>query len=324
MVFVEAGDILPPQALATMILAAPGGACLVYSDEDEIDPDGKRQNPYFKSSWNPDLFLSQDYACRLAMVRTADARDKGRGMPGRRAVYDLLLQVTSGLPESTIIRLPHVLYHRRAGLKLSTVESQLMRRSVEEHIRALPRRPGFPAPAVVNVAPGLHHVDWGLPLVPPRVSVIIPTRDRVDLLRTCVDGLRFDTDYPDLEIIIADNGSVEADTLAYLKSLSRDQRVRIISHGGTFNYSAINNAAAHHATGDSIALLNNDLAIHESGWLRDMASHAMRPGASAPWGRCCGTAMARFNMPVSYWVSAASHRIRSNATSPTAKATMGA
>ena len=279
--FVEAGDTLPRHALASMAMSLPMGPCALYSDEDEIDNAGVRRNPYFKTDWNPDLFLGQDYVCRLAIVRRTDAIGRGRGLPTRRAVYDLLLQITGSLTPGQIVHVPHVLYHRRADARLAADENQLMRRSVEEFVHSLPRRPGFPAPQVTSIGPGVRRVDWGLPVDPPRVSVIIPTRDKVDLLRTCVEGLRFDTDYPDIEILILDNDSVELETHRYFRSLAADRRVRIIPYAGSFNYSAINNHGVRHATGALIALLNNDLKIHEPGWLRAMASQALRPGIGA-------------------------------------------
>ena len=280
--FVEAGDKLPPQALQIMVEAAAKTPGLVYSDEDELDlKERKRCRPYFKPDWNYDLFLAQDFACRLAMLPTASVRGLGRGTASRRAVYDLILQLLAANPELPVHHVPRVLYHRRSAIKLAETEVQLMRRSVEEHVQALPRAAGIAAPTVTSLEPDLRRVVWRLPAVPPRLSVIIPTRDRVDLLRQCVNGIRFATDYPDIEILIIDNGSAEPETRAYYASLASDVRVRIIPHEGPFNYSAINNAAARHASGGLLALLNNDIKVHEPGWLREMAAQAMRPGIGA-------------------------------------------
>ena len=54
-------------------------------------------------------------------------------------------------------------------------------------------------------------------------------------------------------------------------------RVRILHHPGPFNYSALNNAAAREATGEVLLLLNNDIDVIESGWLRELVSQAIRP-----------------------------------------------
>jgi GT2 family glycosyltransferase len=279
--FVEAGDVLPPHALATMILSLRDGPCFLYSDEDEIDVTGTRSNPHFKGGWNPDVILGQDFACRLALLRSEDTVGRGRGAPSRRSVYDLVLQVSAEIGAENIRHVPHVLYHRKQGQSLDAEEAQLMRKSLEAHVHAQPRGPGQPPPAVSSIAPGLHRVDWRLPVSPPAVSCIIPTRDRVELLRTCVEGLRLETDYPDLEIIIVDNESQAPETHAYFESASHDRRVRIIPSHGAFNFSALNNLGAAQSRGGMIALLNNDLKVMDRNWLRELVSHAQRPGVGA-------------------------------------------
>jgi GT2 family glycosyltransferase len=121
-------------------------------------------------------------------------------------------------------------------------------------------------------------VVWPLPASDPLVSVIIPTRDRSDLLAQCVEGILHRTDYCNLEVLIVDNGSVEPATLTLFDQLtSSDSRVSILAHPGPFNYSALNNAAARAATGEVLLLLNNDIDVIDSGWLRELVSHAIRP-----------------------------------------------
>jgi len=109
------------------------------------------------------------------------------------------------------------------------------------------------------------------------VSLIVPTRDRVDLLRTCVDGFLHQTDYSNLEVLIVDNDSEDPETKSYLAEIAGDPRVRVIPCPGPFNYSKLNNLAADQATGSVIGLMNNDLKIIHPDWLRIMVSHVVRP-----------------------------------------------
>ena len=110
------------------------------------------------------------------------------------------------------------------------------------------------------------------------VSVIIPTRDRSDHLEQCVEGVLHRTDYSNIELLIVDNGSTEPATVAFLDRLTREEhRVRILRLPGPFNYSVLNNAAARAANGEVLLLLNNDIDVIESGWLREMVSQALRP-----------------------------------------------
>jgi len=109
------------------------------------------------------------------------------------------------------------------------------------------------------------------------VTLIVPTRDKVELLRGCVEGLRHRTDYPNLEILVVDNNSEEPATFAYFDSLKDDPRVRVLRCESPFNDSAINNFAAAQATGSILGLIDNDIEVIEPGWLKEMVSHAVRP-----------------------------------------------
>jgi GT2 family glycosyltransferase len=128
---------------------------------------------------------------------------------------------------------------------------------------------------------GHYRVRWPVPEPAPRVSLIVPTRDRADLLRTCVESVLERTDYPDLELVVIDNQSREPDALAYLESLRGRERVRVLSFDAPFNYSAINNWAVSQCSGQVIGLLNNDIEVIGGDWLAEMVGHAMRPGIGA-------------------------------------------
>jgi GT2 family glycosyltransferase len=139
--------------------------------------------------------------------------------------------------------------------------------------------PGTVVKALPNF-PALLRAHWPLPISLPKVSLIVPTRDQVGLLRTCIEGLLNDTDYPNLEIIVVDNQSSEPKALAYLAELPA-RGVTVLPHPYPFNYSAINNRAVEHATGEIIGLVNNDIEIIEAGWLKEMLSQLVRPNVGA-------------------------------------------
>ncbi|MGB1557372.1 MAG: glycosyltransferase family 2 protein, partial [Oceanococcaceae bacterium] len=116
-----------------------------------------------------------------------------------------------------------------------------------------------------------------LPEPAPMVSVVIPTRDRLDLLRVCVESLRQKTDYPgQIEIIVADNDSAEPATLAWLQQ-EQARGLRVVPCPGAFNFSRIVNRGVAASQGDLVLLLNNDIEITQADWLREMVVHALRP-----------------------------------------------
>jgi len=114
----------------------------------------------------------------------------------------------------------------------------------------------------------------------PSVSIIVPTRNRVDLLRPCLEGIAA-TDYPRRkEIIVIDNGSDEPETLRYLADLDPDFARVVVDHG-PFNFAALNNSAVTEASGDLLCFLNNDIEITDPQWLTVMAHQAMRADVGA-------------------------------------------
>jgi O-antigen biosynthesis protein len=256
---------------------------IIYSDEDRIDESGRRHNPYFKTDWNPELFLGQNMISHLGVYRRSliEAVDGFRmGLEGSED-YDLALRASRHTTPERIRHIPVVLYHRRAALETqsnsqtnSQRDADSARRARIDHLRALGENAVVEANPLV---PALDRVRRRLPDKPPLVSLIVPTRNRADLLGPCLDGLLNRTDYPNREIIVIDHESDEAETLTLLRDVARDPRVRIMPYRGPFNYSDMNNRAVALARGELVGMLNNDVDVINSDWLDEMAALAMRP-----------------------------------------------
>lgn len=280
-------DELPEHAAYMVVeeLNAHPDADIIYSDEDKIDPEGKRFDAYFKSDWNPDLFYSHNLISHLGVYRTARLREIGgfrKGLEGSQD-YDLALRVIERIPASHIRHIPMVLYHWRAipgstalGADQKSYAELAARKALQDHFDRL----GHGSTIAPGPAGGLHHASHALPERPPRVSIIIPTRDGVDLLRRCIESIERKTSYPDFELIIVDNQSTDARALAYFEELA-GRGVRVLKYDAPFNYSAINNLAAREARGELLAFLNNDLEVITPEWLSEMASHALRSEVGA-------------------------------------------
>ena len=280
-------DELRPHALLEMAeaLAEDPGLALLYSDEDKIDEHGRRFEPYFKPDWNPDLLLGQNYVCHFTVIRM----DLVRGAGGFRAGFegsqdhDLILRCTRMLVPQQIRHIPKVLYHWRAIPGSTALHRDAKDyaadaggRAVAEHLRDA----GTGA-QVELLDQGHYRVRWPLPQTPPLVSLIVPTRDRPDLLRTCIESLLSRTRYPAFEILVVDNQTTDPEALAYLDGLRRRERVVVLDYDAPFNYSAINNWAAARARGSVLGLINNDIEVISPGWLDEMVGQAMRPDVGA-------------------------------------------
>lgn len=273
---------LAPTALAEIAQAItlhPGANC-IYCDDDKIDATGTRYDPQFKSAWQPDLLLGQNCLAHLTVYRTGLLREVGGFRVGYEGGHDrdLALRVIERIPESSIVHIPRVLCHCHvadAAVSKNERTAQAIRRALAEHLE----RTGQDA-ELIPLPGACWRVRHALPANPPKVSIIIPTRNCAELLRMCVDSLLGKTAYPDFEIILVDNGSDSPGAIACLDELS-GRGVKIIRDPAPFNFSALNNRAVAHASGTALAFLNNDLEVITPGWLAEMVSHAMRPGVGA-------------------------------------------
>jgi GT2 family glycosyltransferase len=276
-------DLLDEQALYWMAEAINRhpDAGLLYSDEDKVDAHNTRFDPYFKSDLNYELFLAQNMVCHLGVYRTALVRELGGFRAGYEGAqdYDLALRVYEQLAPQQVVHVPRVLYHWRAisgstalGAGEKNYAAAAGRKAVAGHLA----RTGTAAQVVpAPDAPGLNRVIFPCPSPEPLVSIIIPTRDRADLLGMCLDTLIDLTTYSNYEVIIVDNGSVEKKTEQLFARLPAD-RFRVIRDDTPFNFSALNNGGASAARGSLLCLMNNDIEILSPDWLQEMVSFATR------------------------------------------------
>jgi len=266
-------------------LNAHPDAALIYSDEDKLDEAGLRYSPYFKSDWNPDLFLCQNCVSHLGVYRTQLVREVGGFREGYEGCqdWDLALRVAERVSAAQIRHIPHVLYHWRAisgstalAIEQKTYAQEAQYKMLMSHFAQVGMK------VQISLGIGSHwRIKYPLPQSAPLVSLIIPTRDHVDLLRRCVESIYQKTLYPNFELLIIDNQSDEAPTLDYLRQLASERKVRVLRYDAPFNYSAINNFAVRQARGELIGLLNNDLEVIAPGWLEEMVNHALRPEIGA-------------------------------------------
>jgi glycosyltransferase involved in cell wall biosynthesis len=282
-------DLFAEKALAFVALeiAQHPDAGLIYSDEDKIETDGTRSNPFLKTDWNPELFLGQNYINHLGVYRTKLLREMGgfrEGFEGSQD-YDLALRCIERLLPKQIRHIPRILYHWRAvaGSLAAVVDAKPYAKQAARHALAdhLQRRGIVARVKPCPESPESHRVVYELPAAPPKVSVVIPTRDRVALLKQCIASIRKNTDYPSIEFVIVDNSSTEPATLKFLNEIEQEIGARIVREDGAFNFSRLVNRGAAAAGGEVLAFLNNDIEANERGWLREMVSHVVRTEVGA-------------------------------------------
>lgn len=220
--------------------------------------------PVLPPAFDPDLLTAVDYLGPLAL--------RSGALPTATNPVAAAFAIAEGHGAASIGHLPGLLYLRRPGDEPSPDRPATVRGHLD--------RTGREAATLMMEADGIVRVTYPLAET-PLVSVIVPTRDRLDLLRPCLESLRSRTAWPRLEILVCDNDSRDPDTLAYLTALAGEGRGVVVPCPGPFNFAAMNNAAAARARGRLLVFMNNDVEAFRPDWLVAMARHALRPEIGA-------------------------------------------
>ncbi len=282
-------DAIAPHALYEVVsyLNANPATDMIYTDEDKIDEGDRRFDPFFKPDWCPDSFLSRMYTCHFGVYRRAIVEQIGGFRVGFEGAqdYDFVLRFTEQIEHTDrIVHIPKILYHWRShaqstaqNLDSKNYAADAARKAITE---ALDRRnePGQVLPS------GSGHWIIRYEIVKPdRVTIIIPTRDLADMLDVCLRSIFTLTTYENYEVLIVDNGSVEAKTRELFDrwQTKEPDRFRVIAYDAPFNYSKINNFAVEHSNSPYLLFLNNDTEVIDGDWITAMLEQAQRESIGA-------------------------------------------
>ncbi|MBY0419396.1 MAG: glycosyltransferase, partial [Pararheinheimera sp.] len=283
------GDQLSPDALELCAhrLRQKPEIKILYTDHDVLNIEQQRSEPAFKPDWNPELFLSTNYMAPAVFLSTELMQLKKpmdllwfkqnsylwllRNI-GKIAINDRAAQID---------HLPAITYHQ-SHLNHERSYSQEKREQIQQAMSDLLQND---QEQVLNISRGKtkrsFRARFKIPQPLPLVSIIIPTRDMLDVLQQCVKSILDKTSYPNFEILIIDNQSCEAQTLQWFGTIVSDPRIRVIDYPYPFNFSALNNYGVSEAKGSIVAMVNNDVEVISADWLTDMVQHALRPGVGA-------------------------------------------
>ena len=282
-------DLLTQDALywvAREIINHPEAA-LIYSDEDKLNEQGNRCDPYFKCDFNYHLLLSHNMICHLGVYKTSLLREIGgfrKGFEGAQD-YDIALRTIEKLDKEQIRHIPKVLYHWRIHKESTALSGDIKPyahvaalKAINEHLE---RMKVLASAEPSTEVPGFNRVRYNLPAEPPAVEIIILTRDKPELIKTCIESIRERTTYPDYSITIVDNGSREKETLELFRAWEKEPRIAIVKDDTPFNFSKLNNRAVERSSKKFVCLMNNDIEVISPDWLDEMVAHALQPGVGA-------------------------------------------
>ncbi len=271
-VLVDHDDLVPDYTLFVLAwyINRHPDADILYSDEDKVTTDGYRTQPYFKGEFNKYLLYGHNMVSHLGVYRRSLIEAVGGfrlGLEGSQD-YDLLLRCFEQSGPERIVHIPHILYHWRmipGSTAVSADQKGYAVVAAQSAINGHFERTGMPFRSVEGFAPGCTGIRPSR-LFDTSVSIIIPTRNGLDLLKPCVDSI-LARDHAHTEILIVDNGSDDPETLTWFAEIGARDDVTILSDPGDFNFSRINNMAAEQAKGEILCFLNNDTEVVSADWL---------------------------------------------------------
>jgi GT2 family glycosyltransferase len=245
LILIEGGVTIRPHALRIFAdaLRSQPDALLAYSDEDQIQGSGSIGNPWFKPKFSP-LLISQGILLgRMFAICNSEQNISSFWndlVAGSMDIATFGRECALSAGAKRVVHIPHVLFHD------------------------------------VMLPPPQIKINLPLPDLLPTISIIIPTRDRWDLLGPCLESIH-KTDWPidQLEIIVIDNGSTDKKTLIKLTDAESAGTIKLVRDSQQFNWSRLNNLAAKHAVGELYVFLNNDTEVADPLWLRKLAEHAL-------------------------------------------------
>jgi O-antigen biosynthesis protein len=297
-VLLDHDDELHPRALSAVdkAVAATPAADYLYTDEDKIDPAGRRSAPFFKPDWSPERMRTQMYTCHLSVLRRTLVEEVGgfdQEFEGSQD-WDLILKVTERARE--VVHIPRVLYHWRA-LETSTAGAgeeakpwafEAGTRAVQAHCDRI----GLRAEVERDTsAPGVYHLRPRLERQPP-VSIVIPTNgqtrevryEQVVLVTHCIRSVIERSTYENYEIVCVADSSTDDSVLDELRAIA-GERLRLVPYDDEFNFSAKINLGARHGEGEHLLLLNDDMEVIAPDWIERLAMYSELAGIGAVGGR---------------------------------------
>ncbi|WP_342804823.1 glycosyltransferase [Alteromonas sp. M12] len=263
---INAGDALHPLIEGAVSAFLNSSSSIGYFDSDSITSSGKRHSPKLHSDWNPDLLLSTGYINTGLWFRSNRVFAKqARLEVSQTSIADFLASIYLDELDMIVGHLPYVVVHSQAAadknsfpLGPTTINKVAKYAKVTKH-------------AQYPILKLLWHTETS-----PLVSLIIPTRNSRQLVKVCVESILTKTTYRNFEILLVDNQSDEQESLDYFNELNKHPQIKVLKYDQKFNYSAINNFAVTHASGEIIGLINNDIEVIEPEWLSYMVNQVNR------------------------------------------------
>jgi glycosyltransferase involved in cell wall biosynthesis len=262
----------------TKLLNQYPAADMIYSDEDKLGLNGKRCEPFFKPDWSPDMLLSCMFTGHFTVYRKKIVDRVGgfrTGFEGSQD-YDLALRITEKTDH--IYHIPKILYHWRkipGSVAFRENSKTYAYSAAQKALTQAMQRRKIPCKVKEGKWLGSYRTQYEI-VSHPKISILIPTKDQVGLLKKCIDSILNLNTYPNYEIIVINNNSAERETAEYLTAMAGNPLISILNDNDDFNFAALNNRAARLSDGELLFFFNNDCELKDKNSLGAMAEHLQR------------------------------------------------
>ena len=291
--FLDHDDLLSQDALYEVVKAIneEKNVDFIYTDEDKIDENKERFEPYFKPDFSPETLECNNYITHFVVVKKALLKEVGmlNSKFNGAQDFDFVLRATE--KAENIVHIPKVLYHWRvhrgstanvADAKPYAFEAGI--KVVEEHLKRMNKEGDVQNGQDI---PGIYRINYKV-IGNPKVSILIPNRDNVKLLKEAVSSILELTSYSNYEIVIIENGSTDKETFKYYDLIKDKTNVKILKFDedtDEFNYSKLINLGVKNVDGEFVLQLNNDIKIISKDWLDIMVGYSQQKEIGAVGGR---------------------------------------
>lgn len=275
-------DILLPDAVSSTHYAVKKmEADVYYSDEDKLNMENKHELPFYKPDWSPDLMTSQMYTCHFFIFKKSLFEKVGGMRKEYDGAQDYDLMLRFALETNRICHIPKVIYSWREVPTSTSINPdskpyahEAGRKAVDYYLK---QKYGEIAYAEEGRYLFTYNARFKTLENNPKVSIIIPMKDKWELTDVCVKSIIEKSTYSNYEILILDNRSEQADTFKWFEEISDyDGRIRIIKADFEFNWSKLNNFGIQHSSGSVYIFLNNDMKVISNDWIERLAENALR------------------------------------------------
>jgi len=278
--FLDHDDEISPDALYEIVkyLNENPELDFIYTDEDKITTKGKRIDPHFKPDWSPDTLYSCNYITHFSVIKKSIIDELGgfrEGYDGSQD-YDLFLRVME--KTKRVAHIPKVLYHWRMITESAASSSNAKPYAyiaAKKAIKDSLNRRKIEADVLDGPSPGFYRVKYKI-IGNPKVSIIIIAKDKVKVLKRCIQSILGKTRYDNYKIIIVDNQSEQSANSKYYEEIKCNTKVKIVRCDESFNYSKIYNHYVSIVDSEYIIFLYNNTEVISQEWLTAMLEHVQR------------------------------------------------